>query len=374
MADAGLNPLDEPRLEPWTDDDDRVHGRQKIGVCVRFRQPLLVTAAALAVAVTVPGVATADSTDPASGSVTALDTASGVATSSDAPAGAPGSVGSLAPEAPIAPCPGGPPEVTTFGEAPAPVLGWTENLAFDGHERMWVSKTFLDRVDAYAPDGRVVASVAVHAPGGIALGPDGRMHVATGTGYFPERSDLATFDPAAHNPEVRIEAELDSRKNGLAVDSDGNSYLTGLDDETLTKVTPEGEIDVDWARAAGIGGANGIVIEGDTAFVSRATSESVVHSVPLDRPEDSTATILTTAPVPARGLDDLDITPEALYVTSWTTGEVFRIDRATGDACVLVNGIPRATSVLVADGFGEYGERDLMVTSLHGPIRHVALE
>lgn len=47
---------------------------------------------------------------------------------------------------------------------------------------MWVSMTFLDRVDAYTPDGRIVASVAARAPGGIALGPDGRMHVATGTG------------------------------------------------------------------------------------------------------------------------------------------------------------------------------------------------
>lgn len=62
------------------------------------------------------------------------------------------------------------------------MLGWTENLAFDELGRMWVSMTFLDRVDAYTPDGRIVASVAARAPGGIALGPDGRMHVATGTG------------------------------------------------------------------------------------------------------------------------------------------------------------------------------------------------
>ena len=39
----------------------------------------------------------------------------------------------------------------------------------------------------------------------------------------------------------------------------------------------------------------------------------------------------------------------------------------------LLGGIPRATSVLVADGFGDFGPGDLLVTSLHGPIRHVAL-
>lgn len=80
---------------------------------------------------------------------------------------------------------------------------------------MWVSKTFLNRVAADAPDGRGVASVALHAPGGIALGPDERMHVATGTGYFPIRSELVTFDPVAESPEARIEAQLDSSKNAL---------------------------------------------------------------------------------------------------------------------------------------------------------------
>ena len=42
---------------------------------------------------------------------------------------------------------------------------------------------------------------------------------------------------------------------------------------------------------------------------------------------------------------------------------MYRIDRASGEACVLVGGIPRATSVLVADGFGDFGPGDLLVTS-----------
>ena len=162
------------------------------------------------------------------------------------------------------------------------MLGWSENLAFDDLGRVWVSKTFLDRVDAYSPDGRVVDSVAVRAPGGIALGPDGRMHVAAGTGYLADRSDVVTFDPAVDGPEARIEAELDSRKNGLAMDADGNRYLTSLDDDTLTKVAPVGQVDQEWSSRAAIGVSNGIAIEGDTAYVTQSTSRTVLLSVPLE--------------------------------------------------------------------------------------------
>lgn len=302
------------------------------------------------------------------GSVDALDVGSGVGFRLGTSTDSTGSAG-----APIAACEGPAPRVTTFGDTPPPVLGWTENMAFDGQGRLWVSKTFLDRVDAYDDDGEVVASVPVRAPGGIALGPDGRMHVAAGTGYLATRSDLVTFDPAADQPEVRIEARLDNRKNGLAVDSAGNRYLTSLEDVGLTKVGPDGDVDEDWSRAAALGVSNGIAISGDTAYVSQSTDRTVVHAVPLDRPGEWATTELTVPPVTPRGLDDLDITGEALYVTSWSSGEVYRIDRSSGEACVLVGGIPRATSVLVADGFGDFGPDDLLVTSLHGPIRHVAL-
>lgn len=301
------------------------------------------------------------SVGPHSGSVAALDAGSGLVS-------APGSIGT-----PIPSCPGPAPRVSTFDDASVPVVGWTENLALDGHGRLWVSKTFLDRVDAYAPDGRVVASVAVRAPGGIALGPDGRMHVAAGTGYLADRSDVVTFDPAAERPEARIEARLGARMNGLAVDADGNRYLTSLDEPALRRVTAAGEVDDEWSRRAAIGVSNGIAISGDTAYVTQSTSRTVVLEVPLSRPEATTTRELTTPPEIPRGLDDLAVTPESLYVTSWTSGEVFRLDRATGEACVLVSGIPRATAVVVADGFGEFDDHDLLVTSLHGPVRHVEL-
>lgn len=328
----------------------------------------VVPAATSVGAVAAPFAGSVEALPPGShaGSVGALDAGSdvgfGAATSVDSSAGAP-----------IGACEGPAPRVTTFGDTPPPVLGWTENMAFDGHGRLWVSKTFLDRVDAYDDDGEVVASVEVRAPGGIALGPDGRMHVAAGTGYLATRSDLVTFDPAAGRPEARIEARLDNRKNGLAVDSAGNRYLTSLEDVGLTRVGPGGEVDHDWSEAAALGVSNGIAIDGGTAYVTQSTDRTVVHAVPLDRPGDWTTTELTAPPTVPRGLDDLAVTADALYVTSWSSGEVYRVDRYGGQACVLVAGIPRATSVVVTGGFGGFGPGDLLVSSLHGPIRHVAL-
>ena len=341
----------------------------------RSRRPAVLATIMATLLAGTPGPAVAHPGSlPVGGSHGALDVGSAVLTL-PAMGSATGSLGSLgATTEPLPPCPGPAPHVTTFGAAPVPVLGWTENLALDGIGRVWVSRTFENRVDAYDPTGRVVASVPVRAPGGIALGPDGRMHVAAGTGYLPYTSDVVSFDPAAQNPVARVDARLDSRKNGLAVDAHGNRYLTGLDDRTLTRVTAGGVVDHAWGEAAGIGGANGITVVGDTAFVTQSTAtHALLHTVPLDRPAESTATVLTGPPVPPRGLDDLAVTDEAVYVTSWTSGEVLRVDRVTGTTCSLVGGIPRATSVLVADGFGGFGEHDLLVTSLHGPVRHVAL-
>ncbi len=275
--------------------------------------------------------------------------------------------------APVPRCGGPAPSVSTFGATPPPVLGWTENMALDGQGRLWVAKTFLNRVDGYDDDGAVAVSVPVRAPGGIALGVDGLMHVAAGTGYLSERSDLVTFDPSVEQPEALLVARLDNRMNGLAVDAAGNRYLTSLEDTGLTRVSADGVVDEEWSRAAALGVSNGIAIEGDTAFVTQSTDRTLVHTVPLDRPGGWTTTELTAPPVTPRGLDDLAVTAEWLYVTSWSSGEVYRIDRASGAACVLVSGIPRATSVVVADGFGDFGPGDLLVSSLHGPIRHVAL-
>lgn len=288
-----------------------------------------------------------------------------------APASSTGSAGSSSSQAP---CPGPAPTVAPFGTADAPFVGWRENLAVDASGLVWVTATLRHRVEALDADGRVVASVAVRAPGGIAAGPDGRMHVAAGTGYYETRSDVVTFDPTEAAPTARVEARLDARMNGLAVDATGHRYLTRLDGPGLTRVRPDGSVDAAWSAAAAVGGANGALVVGDEVLVSAAAgTESRIVRVPLADPAAWTPLTLTRPPVPPQGLDDLDVVGRDLYVTSWTAGEVWRVDLDSGATCVVADGIPNPTSVLVVDGRDRVaGERDLLVTSLDGRIRALA--
>lgn len=288
-----------------------------------------------------------------------------------ATAGAAGSpLGSLAP---LPACDGPAPRVTPFADAAMPVLGWRENLGFDGRGRMWVSGVLANEVVAYDPSGRRVAAVPIESPGGVALTPGGEVVVVTGAMITATHSRIYAFDPDAAQPTARLVTTLPPGKNGLAVDSEGNMYTTGLFAPTVTRVRPDGAVDEAWSAAAAIGGTNGVVIRDRTAHVTATTSvDTVIHEIPLDNPVAARPNVLTRLPDLTRGLDDLAVTDDALYAAGITGGEILRVDRRTGAACVLVGGIPGPTSVRAAEGFGGYGPGDLFVTSVDGSIRHVA--
>lgn len=283
----------------------------------------------------------------------------------------PSPLGSLAP---IGPCEGQAPTVAPFGDASLPVLGWRENLVFDGRGRMWVSSVLENRVDGYDAAGHRVASVEVGSPGGLAVGAGGEVFVVTDPLVVAPTSTIRAFDPDSPRPHARLVATLPGGKNGLAADAEGNLYATGENAAGVTRVRPDGTVDEGWSARAAVHGTNGIAVRDRTAFVSVTfATDTVLHAIPLDRPEEHRATVLTRLPELARGLDDLAVTEDAIYAAGMTGGEILRVDRASGAACVLVGGIPGPTSVRVAEGFGGFGARDLFVTSVDGTVRHVAL-
>lgn len=291
-----------------------------------------------------------------------------------APGGAAGAashpLGSLAP---LPACDGPAPRVTPFADAATPVLGWRENLVFDGRGRMWVSEVLANQVVAYDPSGRRVASVPIESPGGVALTPGGEVVVVTGAMITAPHSRIYAFDPDATHPTARLVTTLPPGKNGLATDVDGNMYTTGLFAPTVTKVRPDGSVDEAWSAAAAIGGTNGIAIRDHTAYATVTTSvDTVIHEIHLNDPAAARPHLLTRLLDLPRGLDDLAATDDALYAAGLTGGEILRVDQRTGAACVLVGGIPGPTSVRAAEGFGGYGPGDLFVTSVDGSIRHVA--
>lgn len=275
--------------------------------------------------------------------------------------------------APLAMCDGPAPRVTGFGDAAAPVLGWRENLVFDGRGHMWVSNVVAGEVVAYDAAGQRVASVRIDSPGGLAVTPSGEVVVVTGALVTAARSEIFAFDPD-DDPAPRLVATLPAGKNGLAVDPAGNMYTTGLFAPTVTKVRPDGTVDEAWSAAAAIGGTNGIAIRDGAAYLSATLApDTVIYEMPLGNPAAARPHVHTRLPEVPRGLDDLAVTDDAIYAAGMTGGEIIRVDRWTGASCVVVGGIPGPTSVRVAEGFGGYGPGDLFVTAIDGGIRHVAL-
>ena len=299
--------------------------------------------------------------------LTALTTVAALAV----PPAAGGSPGS---HAPLAMCDGPAPHVTGFGDAAAPILGWRENLVFDGRGRMWVSSSIASEVTGYDAAGQRVATVHIDSPGGLAVTPDGEVVVVTGALVTAARSEIYAFDPDDDAPAPRLVATLPAGKNGLAVDPDGNMYTTGLFAPTVTKVRPDGSVDHAWSDAAAIGGTNGIAIRDNTAYLSATlAADTVIYEMPLSNPAAARPHVHTRLPEVPRALDDLAVTDDAIYAAGLTGGEIIRVDRRTGASCVVVSGIPGPTSVRVAEHFGRFGAGDLFVTAIDGQIRHVAL-
>lgn len=281
-------------------------------------------------------------------------------------------LGSLAP---LPTCEGPAPQVTPFAESAPPVLGWHENLAFDGRGRMWVSSPLSNKVEGFDSSGRLIATVPIAFPSGVAVTPDGDVVVVTDPLITSPTSSIYAFDPDAPHPAPRLVATLPSGKNGLASDSEGNLYTTGILAPTVTKVRPDGSVDHEWSDQATVAGSNGIVVRDGAAFVTVSLApDTAVHTLPLDDPGARRATVLTRLPDLPRGSDDLAVTENAIYTPGMTGGEILRTDRNTGETCVLVSGIPLPTSVQEAEGFGQYGTGDLFVTSIDGTIRHIAAD
>ena len=64
--------------------------------------------------------------------------------------------------------------------APTPLLDFAENLGYDAHGNLWVSRVFRNVVQRYDSGGRVTAEVPVESPGAIRSGPDGALYVVYG--------------------------------------------------------------------------------------------------------------------------------------------------------------------------------------------------
>ncbi len=157
---------------------------------------------------------------------------------------------------------------TVFHDGGIPLLDWRENLAFDGRGSMWVSHNVRGQVEGYTPDGVLRTTLNVPSPGGIQLGPDGRMYVNYGLLPNPQGAGIMRFDPGEAQPTpVPVVSGL-SGINGLAIDDDGNFYLGRELSPTVLKLRPDGTEDTAWTAAARVFGTNGVTIADGQLYAS----------------------------------------------------------------------------------------------------------
>ncbi len=269
--------------------------------------------------------------------------------------------------------------VEVFREGGVPLVDWRENLEFDGRGTLWVSHLNKNRVEGYAPDGTLRTSFPVSGPGGIRRGPDGMMYVDFGVNpltSWATGGGVMRFDPTAVTPKAEKVVDGISGVNGLAIDAEGNLYVSRELATGILKFRPDGTKDEEWTRAANVFGTNGLEIVGDTLYASViSNTTSPVVRVPLKDPAaHTTVTELSPNPLKAKLLDDLTYFEGTLVVASFRDGELIQVDPATGRSCTLVTGLHTPTSVRVARGFGDHDPRhELFVSEASGRIVKVTV-
>ncbi|GAA4933513.1 SMP-30/gluconolactonase/LRE family protein [Streptomyces coeruleoprunus] len=273
--------------------------------------------------------------------------------------------------------------VTTevFRQGAVPLLDWRENLEFDGHGTLWVAHITAGRVEGYGPDGTLRTTVPVNGPGGIRRGPDGFMYVNFGVNPFTSPlsggAGIVRFDPRAAHPEPETVVSGLSGINGLAIDPQGNFYVSRELATGVLKIRPDGTRDEQWTGAASVFGTNGLEIVGDQLYASVISSTaSPVVRIPLADPaRHTTVAELTPNPLHAKVLDDLTSFDGALVVAAFRTGELLRVDPATGRSCVLASGLRMPCSVRVPLAFpGHDPRRTLFITEASGRIVKVTVD
>lgn len=297
-----------------------------------------------------------------------------------------------------APCPGGPYPAITFAHQGMNVL---ENLVFaDGW--LWVSDATQGAVLQFAHDGTLVATeLGFPSPGGLVRHPDGWMYVGVGNSLVnaASRSGAASvrrFQPS--NPMIRETfASGFDMPNGMALLPNGDLAISNDLGNGLLRIPHDDP--AAWAPIADVWGTNGLVVSPDGSQLYAAITfdqRSPIERIDLSTGEHETAVELTAGVVslePAvhtgpdteapllgvKGLDDMTSTPDGtLYVVANGTGELLRVDPATGEACVVASGLQNPSSVRIAPEYGGGGFSDgdtatidLFITEFSGAIKIV---
>ncbi|MEA2466585.1 MAG: hypothetical protein QOJ57_711 [Thermoleophilaceae bacterium] len=256
-------------------------------------------------------------------------------------------------------------------------LGSLENLEFDGTGGLLLSASGPQAIQRMTPDGTVTTLVPnVKAPGGQRL--VGR------TLYF--NTGDAAQSGVAGTPDGTIDTfDLDTgvrttfatgltMPNGLAILPNGD-FVVSRDIGMGTGITrvprnDPGHPETNWAK---LDDQNGMAVDPTGTWlyaVQTFTADSAVYRIRISDPTDMSVVATLAGPTP-KGLDDMTIDASGiLYIAANGTGEVIRLDPATGEHCTIATGLQNPSAVKFGRGPG-WPEKRLYVTSFDGTVREL---
>ncbi|WP_194836272.1 SMP-30/gluconolactonase/LRE family protein [Nocardia sp. XZ_19_369] len=251
---------------------------------------------------------------------------------------------------PIASC--APAQAATAVPAGIPVLDWSENVGYDAQDNLWVSRIYRNEVQRYDRSGALTATVPVEFPGAVRSGPDGLLYVVYGDSPTSaiRPGGVVRFDPAAANPKPEVFVSGFTMPNGAAFDAAGNLYVAAM--SGVIRVRADGSVDTAWTGKAARAGANGVVVQGNSLYVTaNGSTLGQLVRIAIDDPGAQTvvANLASSLPGVPDFADDLLIDADGILYVTTLSGQLVRVDPASGAACAVLTGQP-LTSVVATPG------------------------
>ena len=253
-------------------------------------------------------------------------------------------------------CPGVGPVTTLIRDG-----SWLESSVFDASGHLVYTDVPSGRVSSLdSPVAPVRRVGTVRLPGGMALTPGGRIAVASGNTWGRLFGGVALFliDPAT-GAKTKVASGLVAA-NGLARAADGTTYTADQVASQIDRVLPDGTVKTGWWRGAG--GTNGLALtaDGRTLYVALANAARIVAIDTTTRAARTVFVAPGLLPLP----DGLTVDRTGrLYVAMFVSGEVLRVDPATGGACRLARGFTRPSSVAIPPASGPFDPQSVYVTT-----------
>lgn len=153
--------------------------------------------------------------------------------------------------------------------------------------------------------------------GGVAVDQDGNIYIGN-MGLAPDRQGTEVFRITLDG-EVEVFADGFFGASGNAFDSDGNLYQSSFSGDTVSRITPDGEVSE--YVTEGVNGPVGIAVAEDgTLYIASCANGSVYQASPDGQIERLVLSPLLACPNGIALADDGN-----LYVANFTSGRIVKI-------------------------------------------------